>query len=85
MPSDLVLPAKKVSALRSAFSEADGTVSFARLQTFIHCCVSSILLIHSHWHGGTFPDPATLTAISAFNIAPYASNKIPTMFGKDQG
>ena len=85
MAHDSVVSEKRVSWLRSAFSESDGTMSFARLQTFCHLVVSSLLVIHGSWGTYKVPDATTFAALSAFNIAPYAANKIPTMFGKDQG
>jgi len=73
-------------AIRQIFSEADGTLSFARVQSFIHG-LSGIgwvtsFMVHNHY---VMPDIATISGISAFILGPYTVNKVSTMFGKDQG
>ncbi len=72
--------------LKEIFSEVDGTLSFARVQSFIHS-ISGIgwitsFMIHNHH---IIPDIATISGISAFILGPYTVNKVSTMFGKDQG
>lgn len=75
-----------MGVIKSMFSEADGTVSFARVQSMIHCLCGvswvSLFVVHNQFH---IPDLATLGGISAFIVGPYGINKASTMFGKDQG
>lgn len=72
---------KKPHWIRSAFSESDGTGSASRLIMLFHSIAVLVWISHGIWHGQPFPDAATLGGASAFIVSPYASNKIPTMFG----
>jgi hypothetical protein len=74
-----------MGVIRSAFSEADGTVSFARVMTFIHSGFVLAWTTHSVWAAHELPNVAALGGLTSFALAPYATNKISTMFGKDQG
>lgn len=63
-----------MSWLREVFSE-DGQGSFSRVAAAFH--TSAVLgwgfqFVHFHH---VIPDPVTLTAMSAFAVAPYAANK----------
>jgi hypothetical protein len=63
-----------MSWLREVFSE-DGQGSFSRVAAAFH--TSSVLawgFQYVHFHH-IIPDPVTLTALSAFAVAPYAANK----------
>lgn len=73
------------SFFRSVFSEADGSGSFARLMSFIHCSFVLAWVTHSVWFSRDLPTAATLGGLASFAVAPYATNKVATMFGKDQG
>ncbi|MCU1301730.1 MAG: hypothetical protein JWQ87_2014 [Candidatus Sulfotelmatobacter sp.] len=76
---------KKPRWLRSAFSEADGAGSASRLIMLFHSLAVIGWITHGIWRGAAFPDATTLGGAAAFIVSPYASNKFPTMFGKDQG
>lgn len=75
-----------MSFIRSMFSESDGSISEARVQSMLHCIAGiswiSMFMVHNQFH---LPDIATLGGISTFIVGPYAVNKVSTMFGKDQG
>jgi hypothetical protein len=73
-------------SISGMFKEVDGSLSFARVQSFIHG-LSGIgwvtsFMVHNHY---IMPDIATISGISAFILGPYTVNKVSTMFGKDQG
>jgi hypothetical protein len=71
-------PPKKISFLRSTFSEADGTGSASRIMMLLHFFAGASWVSFHLWKGdgaGHHPIP-DLTGVTTFVCAPYGVNKI---------
>jgi hypothetical protein len=71
--------------LKNMFSETDGSISSARILTYIHAGAVISLMMHSYWPTHTMPDVTVMGGASTFILGPYGVNKFSTMFGKNPG